>query len=58
MTPEAVAVKTFDAVAAGKYEITLTRDGKLLVLMNRFAPRLVDLIATRRVAKAFAGEKG
>jgi short-subunit dehydrogenase len=58
MTTQAVATKTWDAVTNGKYEITLTRDGKILVLLNRFAPRLVDFIATRRVAKAFASEKG
>ena len=57
MTSETVAVKTLDALAKGKYEITLTVGGKLLVLLNRFAPRLVDFVAKRRVKKAYAGQE-
>ena len=56
MTSETVAVKTLDALANGKYEITLTGGGKFLVLLNRFAPRLIDFVAKRRVKKAYAGE--
>ena len=57
MTSETVAVKTLDALAKGKYEITLTAGGKFLVLLNRFAPRLVDFVAKRRVKKAYAGQE-
>lgn len=56
MTPETVAVKSFNAIAKGTYEITLTGQGKALVMLNRFFPRLVDRIAKRRVKRIFADE--
>lgn len=56
MTSEEVAEATWDAVAAGKAEITLTFRGKLLVLVTRFAPWVVDLFAKRTVRKLFADE--
>lgn len=49
MPPEQVAEATLNAVAADKPELTLTRDGKLLVLATRFAPWLAERIARRRV---------
>ncbi|MFO0935218.1 MAG: SDR family oxidoreductase [Gemmataceae bacterium] len=57
MTSETVAVKTLDAIEKGKYEITLTAGGKFLVLLNRFAPRIIDFVAKRRVKKAYEGQE-
>jgi short-subunit dehydrogenase len=56
MTPETVAVKSFNAIERGTYEITLTGQGKALVMLNRLFPRLVDRIAKRRVRKIFHDE--
>jgi short-subunit dehydrogenase len=56
MTSEEVAVATLDAAAKGKPEITLTRQGRLLVGLSRFAPSLVDFFARRKVKKIFNDE--
>jgi short-subunit dehydrogenase len=56
MTAEQVADATLDALAAGKAEITLTAQGKLLVLVNRFAPWFIDWKAKKTVRELFADE--
>lgn len=56
MTSEQVADATLNAVAAGKPEVTLTAQGKLLVLVNRFAPWIIDFFAKRKVRELFADE--
>ena len=56
MTPEQVATATWDAVARGTPDTTLTFRGKLLVLVTRFAPWVIDIGARRKVRKLFAGE--
>jgi short-subunit dehydrogenase len=56
MTSEQVAEATLTAVAAGKTEVTLTLNGKLLVLVNRFAPWVVDFFARKKVRELFAEE--
>ena len=56
MTSEEVAEATLDATAAGKYEITLTRQGKLLVFVARFFPWIVDWKAKKTVRELFADE--
>jgi short-subunit dehydrogenase len=56
MTAETVAKKSYDAIAKGTYEVTFTAQGKMLVLLNRFLPGLVDRIAKKRVRKIFAEE--
>jgi short-subunit dehydrogenase len=53
MTPEAVAAATLRALERGSHEATLTLQGKLLVLVSRFFPRLADYIAAQRVRAAF-----
>jgi len=53
MTPDAVARATLRAVARRKSEITLSRDGRLLVLANRIVPRFVDWGLTRWLLKHF-----
>ena len=56
MTSEQVAEATLNAVAAGRHEVTLTFKGKLLVLVARFAPWVVDFIAKKKVRELFADE--
>jgi short-subunit dehydrogenase len=56
MTSEQVAEATLDATSAGKPEITLTGRGKLLVLVNRFAPWVIDIFAKKKVRELFADE--
>jgi short-subunit dehydrogenase len=56
MTSEEVADATLAAMARGKNEITLTREGKVLVLISRFLPWVFDRIAKRKVRKLFAEE--
>jgi hypothetical protein len=51
MTSEQVAEATLKAIESGKRETNLTRGGWWLVLANRIAPRLVDLIIRRRVER-------
>lgn len=57
MTAEAVADATLVALAKGKTETTLTFQGKLLVLVSRFLPRLADRIAARKVRSLFREER-
>jgi short-subunit dehydrogenase len=56
MTPEKVADATLRAVERGKNELCLTFQGKLMVLVSRFFPRLADRIARRRVRALFQDE--
>ncbi len=56
MTSEQVAEATLDALAANKTEVTLTLQGKLLVLVNRFAPWVIDFFAKKKVRELFADE--
>ncbi|MGL4421097.1 MAG: SDR family NAD(P)-dependent oxidoreductase [Gemmataceae bacterium] len=56
MTSEEVAEATLRAACRGKNEITLTRNGKLLVLISRLAPMIIERITKRRVRRLFAEE--
>ena len=56
MTPEKVAALTLDALAKGKNEVTLTLKGKMLVLVSRFLPWLVDRITKKKVRELFPEE--
>jgi short-subunit dehydrogenase len=56
MTSEQVAEATLNAVERGSYDVTLTFKGKLLVLVNRFFPWLVDIFARKKVRELFADE--
>jgi short-subunit dehydrogenase len=56
MTAEKVAAITLKAIARGKNETCLTLQGKLIVLVSRFFPRLADRIARRKVRALFAEE--
>ena len=56
MTAETVAAKTLDQLAADCDELTLTRQGRMLVFFNRLLPGLIDRIGKRKVRKVFAAE--
>jgi short-subunit dehydrogenase len=57
MTAESVADAALAALAKGKAETTLTAQGKLLVFVSRFLPRLADRIAARKVRALFKEER-
>lgn len=56
MTSEQVAEATLRAIAKGKNETVLTGQGRLLVLVSRFFPRLVDFLSKRKVRSLFPDE--
>jgi short-subunit dehydrogenase len=56
MTPEQVALATLRAIERGKNELCLTFQGKLMVFVSRFFPRLADRIAARKVRALFREE--
>ena len=56
MTSEQVAVATVNAIERGRLDTTLTLKGKMLVLVNRFAPWIVDFFAKKKVRELFADE--
>src|SRR4051794_39291645 len=56
MTSEQVAEATLKAVERGTYDVTLTLKGKLMVLVNRFFPWVVDFFARKKVRSLFADE--
>jgi len=57
MTPDQVAEATLKAIAKGQNELTLTFQGKALVWMSRFCPRLLDWFVTRRVKQLYAASE-
>jgi len=56
MTPEQVAVATLRAIERGRNETCLTLQGKLIVFVSRFFPRLADRLVARRVRALFRDE--
>lgn len=56
MSSEEVAAATWDAAARGREEVFLTRQGRLLLRVNRFLPWLVDRIMRRKVKNLFKDE--
>jgi len=56
MTSEQVAKATLRALEKGQVDVTLTLQGKLLVLVNRFFPWFVDWKAKKTVRSLFADE--
>ncbi len=55
-TAERVALATLRAIERGTNEVNLTFQGKLIVLVSRFFPRLADRIARRKVLDLFRDE--
>src|SRR5207248_8689415 len=56
MTAEEAARATLKAVERGRNEVTLTFQGRLMLFVSRFFPRLADRIARRRVRALFKDE--
>jgi short-subunit dehydrogenase len=56
MTADQVADATLRAISRGRREVCLTLQGRLLVFVCRFFPRLADRIARRRVRTLFQDE--
>jgi short-subunit dehydrogenase len=56
MTSEQVAEATLRAVEKGKNNLNLTFKGKLLLLVARFAPWIIDFFARKKVRELFAVE--
>jgi len=56
MTSEQVAEATLRAIEKGKNNLNLTFKGKLLLLVARFAPAIIDLFARKKVKELFAEE--
>lgn len=56
MTSEAVAKATLDALEAGRAEVVLTARGKLLMVINRVIPGLIDRLGKRKIRNLFADE--
>jgi short-subunit dehydrogenase len=56
MTSEEAARQTLRALARGRDETVLTWQGRLLVWVSRFLPRLADRIARRKVRSLFRDE--
>jgi short-subunit dehydrogenase len=56
MTPEGVAAATLRSLRLGRHDVSLTFQGRLLVLVSRFLPRLADRIARRKIRTLFKEE--
>ncbi len=56
MTPEEVATATLRAMVKGSNEITLTAQGKMLVVVARFFPWVFDIFAKKKVRRLFKDE--
>ena len=53
MSADRVANKALEAIRRRRLEVTLTPDGRLLLLVNRLCPRLVDLGFARFTRRVF-----
>jgi short-subunit dehydrogenase len=56
MTPEYVAEQTLRALERSKREIVLGGDAKFMLFLNRWFPRLLDLLIRRKVRQLYADE--
>jgi short-subunit dehydrogenase len=56
MTSEQVADAALRAIERGNNETILTLQGKLMVLVSRFLPRLADVISRKKVRSLFVEE--
>jgi short-subunit dehydrogenase len=56
MTPTAVAEATMVSLERGRDDVNLTLQGRLLLLVNRLAPWVVDFFTRRKVRQLFADE--
>ena len=58
MSPDFVAAKTVRAIERGSHEVTIGTGGRLMLLVNRFFPRLVDCLMARYVKRLYRHELG
>lgn len=56
LSPEEVATLTLNSMAAGRFLVVPGREAKLVSLAKRFAPRLVDRVMDRTIARARKGQ--
>jgi short-subunit dehydrogenase len=56
MTSEQVAEAALRAIEKGKNNLNLTFKGRLLLLVARFAPAIIDFFARKKVKELFAEE--
>jgi short-subunit dehydrogenase len=56
MTSEQVAEASLRAIEKGKNNLNLTLPGKLLLLVARFCPWVIEVVARKKVRKLFADE--
>jgi short-subunit dehydrogenase len=56
MKPDKAAAAILRTIENGRHEVCLTFQGKLLVFVSRFFPRLADRFAARRVRQLFRDE--
>ena len=56
MTSETVAEEVLKSLERGRHDVNLTFQGRLLVFVSRFFPRLADRIAARKVREIFREE--
>jgi short-subunit dehydrogenase len=56
MTSETVADEVLKSLERGRHDVNLTFQGRLLVFVSRFFPRLADRIARRKVREIFREE--
>jgi short-subunit dehydrogenase len=56
MKPDKAAAAILRTIEIGRHEVCLTFQGKLLVFVSRFFPRLADRVAARRVRQLFREE--
>ena len=56
MSAETAAEAVLRALARGASDTTLTFRGRLVVLVSRYAPRLVDYFVKRRVRREYTDE--
>jgi len=51
MSAETVASKIYDAIVKRKRDIVLSSDGKMLIFLNKFFPKMTDKIVFQHMAK-------
>ena len=56
MSPEYVAQQTLRALVAHKREIVLGLDAKIMLFLNRWCPRILNLLIRRKVSQLYADE--
>jgi short-subunit dehydrogenase len=56
MAPEAVARGILRALQRNRNETVLGREARMILYLNRFMPRLVDRLMTRKVKQLYADE--